>query len=122
MRFSLAYYLLLLYTTAIFKPLVPIISDAWGHAFAEAEHIATVHAKYGANHLEKQLLAGEKDTNGKSQDNTKNADPVPVHFAEEQQNNPLILFLAKSSYNSCAQYNPCCIFLPKQIQPPQVSK
>lgn len=54
--------------------------DAWDHSFAEARHIATVHAKYGEHHLEKQLAAEEKDTEGKTQNTSKGIDPVPAHY------------------------------------------
>lgn len=79
MKFSIAYYFLLLYITVIVKPLIPVAIDAWDHTFAEARHIVTVHAKYGAHHLEKQLAAEEKDADGKTQNTTKNAEPVQVH-------------------------------------------
>ncbi len=69
MKFALAYYLLLLYSTVILKPLIPIAEDSVEHCFAEAYHIATVHAKYGNNHLEKEV-ADTNDSNNNS--NTKN--------------------------------------------------
>ena len=80
MRFSIAYYLLLLYTVVMFKPLVPAICNAWDHAFAEARHIASVHAKYGTHHLEKQLAATEENGNAKNEANIKSTDPAPAHY------------------------------------------
>ena len=79
MKFSIAYYFLLLYITVIIKPLIPVVVNAWDHTFAEARHIATVHAKYGAHHLEKQLAPEEKDADGKTQNTVKNSEPVQVH-------------------------------------------
>ena len=63
MKVPIAYYLLLLYVTVMFKPLIPIVSDAVSHTFAEAIHIATVHAIYGSNHLEKELSETSSETN-----------------------------------------------------------
>lgn len=55
MKFTLAYYILLLYSTVILNPVIPIVSDALSHSFAKAYHIEMVHAKYGANHLQQEL-------------------------------------------------------------------
>jgi hypothetical protein len=44
MKFAIAYYLLLIYSTVILKPLIPVAEDALFHCFAEAYHIASVHA------------------------------------------------------------------------------
>ncbi len=121
MKFSIAYYLLLLYVTVMLKPLIPMLSDAWSHCFAEAEHIATVHAKFGANHVEKQLADSEKDANGKSQDTTKTAEPVPVHFS---YNTYLCITSVEpiiNAYNLPRLYKPRSVFLSKQIRPPQFS-
>ena len=68
MKFALAYYLLLIYLTVILKPIIPLAEDSLEHCFAEAYHVATVHAKYGNNHLEKQ----EADTNDDNTTNNKN--------------------------------------------------
>ncbi len=55
MRFTTAYYMMILYVIVVFKPFVPIIQDYLSHTFAEAIHEATVHAIYGSNHLQKEL-------------------------------------------------------------------
>ena len=82
MKFPIAYYLLLLYLTVILRPLLPLASDAWGHTFNEAIHIATVHAKYGANHLQSVLAdnAAQNNSNGKTQNTIKFGEDVPVHL------------------------------------------
>ena len=49
------------------QPLIPIAEDAIEHCFAEAYHVATVHAKYGNNHVEIALADDAKD-----EDNSKN--------------------------------------------------
>jgi hypothetical protein len=63
MRFTSAYYLLLLYGLGIFKQLEPIAADALSHIFAEAIHLATVHAKYGNHHLGSELETAARDNN-----------------------------------------------------------
>ena len=37
------------------RPLLPIASDTISDTFAQATHITTIHAKYGSNHLQKEL-------------------------------------------------------------------
>ena len=68
MRFTTAYYVILLYLTVIFRPLVPLVNDALSHIFIDSKHIATVHAVSGDNHLEKEMADGEttnKHSSGK---------------------------------------------------------
>ncbi len=85
MRFPTAYYLMLLYLTVMLKSLLPTINDAVSHTFSEAEHLATVHAKYGDNHLESALARTESDSdNSKNQNTVKTTEPVPVHISEDE--------------------------------------
>ena len=85
MRVPIAYYLMLLYVTVMFKPLVPIVSDALSHTFSEAIHIATVHAIYGSNHLEKELSNTSSDNaNNKHQNSVNTEDPVPLHVSTHE--------------------------------------
>jgi hypothetical protein len=68
MKFATAYYLLLIYATVMLKPLIPVAEDALFHCFAEAYHVATVHAIEGKNHVEKEMAAsGADDTSSKKQ-------------------------------------------------------
>ncbi len=84
MKFALAYYLLLIYATVILKPIIPLAEDSLAHCFAEAYHEATVHAKYGNNHLEKE----EADTND-SNDNNNNKNVLK----EDSANSTHIIFI-----------------------------
>lgn len=121
MKFSIAYYLVLLYLTIMLKPLIPIVSDAWSHSFAEANHILAIHAKYGANHLEKELASGERDDNNKSQNTFKPAEPVPVHaIAEVNAGETYSVVIAK--YYPVLQSNiPPAIVPAAPGQPPKFS-
>jgi hypothetical protein len=98
MRFSIAYYLLLVYLSVMLKPLMPLVTDAWNHAFAEANHIATVHAKYGEHHLEKELASDEQNDNNKSQNTAKTTEPVPVHIAGEAYAQKLTVLTVPNHY------------------------
>ena len=40
---------------------MPFIEDSFSHTFKEAIHIATVHALYGNNHLQKEVLENTTD-------------------------------------------------------------
>jgi hypothetical protein len=72
MKFAAAYYLLLIYSTVILKPLIPVAEDALMHCFGEAWHIATVHAAEGSNHVEKEISAsGANDDSSKNQKTDK---------------------------------------------------
>jgi hypothetical protein len=66
MRSTIAYYLFILYLLVIFRPVVPVVSDAVSHAFALSIHLATVHALYGSNHLDKELEKTGSDNNKKN--------------------------------------------------------
>ena len=121
MKFPIAYYLLLLYLTVMLKPLMPVISDAWDHTFAESIHIATVHAKYGANHLQSVLAdnASENNANSKNQNTVKSSEVVPAHLVE---NECASMF---TSNNTCSTFNPLpvnkcvSVFLAMHLPPPK---
>ena len=85
MKAPVAYYLMLIYVTVMFKPLVPIVRDAISHTFSEAIHIATVHSIYGSNHLEKELSDTASDNaNNKQQNSINTEDQVPVHVSTNE--------------------------------------
>ncbi|HEX5155382.1 MAG TPA: hypothetical protein VFW07_28265 [Parafilimonas sp.] len=72
MKFATAYYLLLIYATVILKPLLPVAEDGLLHCFAEAYHVATVHATEGKDHVEKEMAAaGADDASSKKQKTDK---------------------------------------------------
>lgn len=66
MRSIAAYYLFLLQILVMARPLIPQIADACFHSFALAIHIATVHARYGSNHVGKELENTADDNNKKN--------------------------------------------------------
>ncbi|HRH50784.1 MAG TPA: hypothetical protein PLP23_18675 [Panacibacter sp.] len=120
MRFPIAYYLMLLYLTVMFKPLIPVISDALSHTFEDAIHIATVHAVYGDNHVEIELATTGSDNDAsKNQHTTKAQDPIPVHVSEEAAANGFTLTEADKHYPSSLLYNLMGILISKDAPPPR---
>ncbi len=97
MKFTIAYYLCLIYTTVMFQPLIPLVEDAFAHTFAEAYHIATVHAKYGNNHLEKDLATTSEGAN-KNQTSLKQDEVFAVHISAQQIDKEFIASSFKRSY------------------------
>ncbi len=85
MRWTIAYYLMLLYVTVMIKPVIPIVCDTLSHLFSESEHIATVHALYGIHHLEKELSNTTNDNSRQASINPEEL--LVVHIAPA----PLIL-------------------------------
>ena len=50
------------------KPIIPVAQDVIVHCFAEAWHVATVHATQGNNHVEKEMAdSGANDDSSKNQ-------------------------------------------------------
>jgi hypothetical protein len=80
MRLPISYYLLLLYTITTFRPLIPIARNAFEHTFSKAIHLATVHAIYGSNHLQKEI-ANDVPDNNKQQSNTTGENQLQPHIA-----------------------------------------
>ena len=50
------------------------------HEFNEIEHVSSVHAKYGSDHLQKDLAERDSDTNKKNQSSLKSEDQVAYHI------------------------------------------
>ncbi len=88
MRWTIAYYLMLLYVTVMIKPVIPVVCDTLSHLFSETEHIATVHATYGINHLQKELSNTTNDNNSR-QASVNPEELLVVHIAPA----PLVLNL-----------------------------
>ncbi|MEP6514433.1 MAG: hypothetical protein ABJA79_11220 [Parafilimonas sp.] len=122
MKFTTAYYLMLIYSTVMLSPVIPIITDAVSHSFAEAYHISAIHAKYGANHLENELAnsASEND-NGKNQATVKSEEQVPVHISTDECIIDFSFSITSESFQSLKPCSLSSIFIGKQIPPPKFS-
>ena len=109
---------MLVYTTVIIKPVIPIVEDAFAHTFAEVIHIATVHAMYGENHLQKELANTSDNDKSKSQNNLKTEDLVPIHICPEVCDHIPYLRVDKN-YNSVILYQIASVFLFNEAPPPK---
>lgn len=79
-----AYYLLLLYTFALCKPILPLVQDELAHIFWKAKHLATVHHHHGDHHAEEEVAEAEHEENSAKQPaTTKISEPVSVHILVE---------------------------------------
>ncbi len=64
MKKTAAYIFLFAYVVLLCKPITPIISDAFAHAFYYSQHMATVHYENGKMHVHQELIkkAGEENS------------------------------------------------------------
>ncbi len=110
---------MLLYITVMLKPLIPIISDAFSHTFNEMAHIATVHAKYGSNHLATQLADTGRDDNSKNQSLVKSVSEVPLHVPVGKSS--FIFRSNKANKNYClfTLHNISEVYIFSQSPPPK---
>ena len=120
MRFSTAYYLLLIYSLMMLKPLLPVVSDLLSHVFAEAIHIATVHAKYGSHHLEKELETTARD-NSKNHNAVISEENFTVHVSTNEYSYYFYRGGQNKNYPVLRIDSMEDILIPKQAPPPKFS-
>ncbi len=121
MRFTTAYYLLVLYVTVMFQPLIPIACDAWCHAFAEANHIATVHAKYGSHHLDVSLAEANNSDTNKNQNRVKIDGQAQVHVFIKEYKYEIYVTVAIIQFSMLEQNKLLSVFILKHTPPPRLS-
>lgn len=94
--------------------------DCWSHTFAEAQHIITVHAKYGSNHLEKELAAENSDNkNNKDQSAAKPEETTPVHIAVAEYKYEYFSPKLTTSFSALTLLKIPPVFIAKHIPPPK---
>ena len=122
MHFSTAYYLMLLYLAVLFKPMIPVVIDAYGHAFHESFHLATVHEKYGSHHLDKALAStGSDNENSKSLKSLNTEDLMPVHIGSAQVACNFSFCSTDKQYHRFLPGDPSAMYLSKHTPPPEFS-
>ena len=122
MRYPGAYYLLLLYATLVLQPLLVIAQDFLSHTFADAVHIATVHAKYGNNHVEIELEQTNSDNNSaKNHNSEKSEEQTPVHVFPQLFHHSFNLDLITNQFEPLKSNKLSSAFLSQQTPPPKVS-
>ncbi|MGN6402391.1 MAG: hypothetical protein ACTHMD_18165 [Flavisolibacter sp.] len=106
----------------MFKPIIPVIEDAWSHAFDKAEHLSTVHAHQGKNHLDIEVAdkASENDSS-KPQKTIKVEDQFTSHICT-----PVYKFICslKKENLPYAPLQGCqitAVFISVQAPPPKFS-
>lgn len=86
MRIAVAYYLLFFYAVALFKPVLPFVSDFVAHAFYSKQHVATVHTHQGAAHAHRDAALAFSDRQDEQKGTTVQfSEPVSVHVVLQQQ-------------------------------------
>jgi hypothetical protein len=121
MKVPIAYYLMILYVTVMFKPLIPIVTDSISHVFYKAIHIATVHALYGSNHLQKELAdSSSESATDKHQSNTT-GDQVPVHVPAIDYSDEFSLHRMDKHYSFLKLYKLLPGFMLNNFPPPRLS-
>lgn len=105
MKSTVAYYLIILYSIAVCKPIIPVVADFLGHALWHQKHITTIHHENGKDHLHYELLE-EKKEGDKPSTTIKSSEPVSVHIALE--GGPLIsnIFPASLKQTNNSYYTP----------------
>lgn len=102
----------------MFKPLIPIIKDKISHTFAEAIHIATVHAIYGSNHLQKEVSQASGETNNNHQ-SVNTEETVPVHLIANELRLYVNLIRFSRLYRIDKHYTITPVYISKVGPPPK---
>lgn len=119
-KFSIAYYLIIIYVSIMFKPMIPLIIDAFDHSFAKAEHIATIHAVYGDNHTEADVAkAGGENSSDKNQNTVKCAEYASVHLFCPKEKSRIVINPIHTTYSSLIFYNIPDTFISITVPPPK---
>jgi hypothetical protein len=71
---------MLLYLTVMLKPLLPVMADIFDHEFNEIDHLATIHLKYGRQHVQKELEKNSSSNEQKNSNTLKAKDVVSFHI------------------------------------------
>ena len=120
MRTVTSYYLLLLYLTVMFKPLIPVIENAAAHFFTPSYHEAVVHARYGERHLDVEI-AGTNTGNDKmgEQNRLLTGETVPIHLPCTHLSFLFSVNGIKSLYSLPDCCSPPAVFLSDPTPPPR---
>ena len=76
MRKGILYLFLITYSTVMFKPVLPYVTDLAAHLLFFKDHIQTVHAHHGKFHAHAAVTEGAK--NDQSEKSTRNVKKVNV--------------------------------------------
>ncbi len=118
MRKTIAYYLLLIYISAIISPAMPLLTDVVAHNFNQAVHISTVHMVYGKNHVDNEIAEeASKSKKSNNESNLKSLETIAVHLLQ----NGIQISFENISYKSISPrflVNKLPFWFPVQTVPP----
>ena len=119
MKTTVAYYLLLIYITAVCKPVLPLVNDLLAHTFWKTEHIITVHRENGKDHLHHELKkVSDQNNEDANSPAPKSAESVSVHIL--LQNNYDFSYSATSEHKHLtSSYSLLSTFLELNTPPPK---
>lgn len=81
MKSIAAYFLIILYTLTLCKPILTLVQNEIAHTFWKAEHLATVRNHHGNYHIEEEVAeAAHEKENDKNHSSVKASEPVAVHI------------------------------------------
>ena len=119
MRSNIAYYLLILYTIAMCKPVLPLVEDKIAHIFWKTDHIATVHHHHGENHAEHEVeTATHEEENSKGAKASKTSEPVSIHLIIQSSLTIPHLFIEKPQFGEKI-YQVSSLSVDKHYPPPR---
>ena len=81
MKNLLLYLLLFSYTSVMFKPVMPYVSDIIAHAFWYSHHMATVHYENGKYHVHNEVSKEAKNNNQENPNTDRKDAPANEHLA-----------------------------------------
>ena len=120
MKYPGAYYLLLLYATFVLQPMILVAEDLLSHIFADATHTATVHEKYGNDHVETELAqTSSNNDSGQNHDSQKSEERTAAHIFTDLFLHQFNLYPFIQQFESLKPDKLSSAFISKQTPPPQ---
>jgi hypothetical protein len=114
-----AFYLVILYTLAMCKPVLPLVQDELAHMFWKARHLQTVHHHHGHHHAQEEVAkAAQEEQNDKHAATSKPSEPIAVHIFSHTIYKLPQPFLRKEKYRSMVS-SVTTISLDKHYPPPK---
>ncbi len=63
---------------------MPLITDFLDHEFSETIHLSTIHAKYGSNHLDKEVLSKSEESKSQAVPTNKTEHSAHLYIFERE--------------------------------------
>jgi len=79
MKNAVAYFLVLFYAIAMFKPVLPVLKDFLAHTFTPKLHIVSVHNEKGSKHVHYETAQTATTDTDESKAANKFSSPVSEH-------------------------------------------